>query len=244
METHSFVTLRGYHLRGPSVTIQARSGYSDHLPAESLTQKVTNFMTDVRDISNEYGLDANTVGTLTLDGAKAKQGWALEKIHRTYQTRVMQWCREKGLNSADSEDASQTVFLRLLTGIQRFTRKGRNQSLGAWLRCVAERKSIDIHRNRSRKKLEYWPNLALAQQTQIEQDPSYSWPTVFAWPQRVEEAIELVKGECEPQTWQAFEEVVMKGRQANDVAVQLGVSRNVVYLAKSRILRRLREELV
>jgi len=201
-------------------------------------------MTDFRDRPNEYGLEANTVGTLTLDGVRAKQGWALEKIHRTYQTRVMQWCREKGLNSADSEDASQTVFLRLLTGIQRFTRKGRSQSLGAWLRCVAERKSIDVHRNRTRMKLEYWPNPELARQTQIEQDPASSSPQAFAWPQRVEEALEIVKNECEPQTWQAFEEVVMKGRQPNDVAAELGVARNVIYLAKSRILRRLREQLV
>jgi RNA polymerase sigma-70 factor (ECF subfamily) len=198
-------------------------------------------MTDFRDKANEYGLEANTVGTLTLDGARAKQGWALEKIHRTYQPRVIQWCRETGLSATDSEDASQTVFLRLLTGIQRFTRKGRNQSLGAWLRCIAERKSIDIHRNRVRMRTEYWSNPELAQQTRIESDPISSSPKAPPWPQRVEEAIEIVKSECEPQTWQAFEEVVINGRQPNDVAAQLGVARNVVYLAKSRILRRLRE---
>ncbi len=200
-------------------------------------------MTNFRDNTCEQPLEPSTIGTLTLQGALAKEGWALEKIHRTYHHRVFRWCREKGLDTTDSEDATQTVFLKLLSGIQRFARNGEKHSLGAWLRCITQRKSIDIHRDRKRSKLEYWPTLELAQTSckSIETCISPSSPTDVAWSQHVKDAMEIAQGECEPQTWLAFEEVVINGRQPNDVAAQLGISRNSVYLAKSRILRRLRE---
>lgn len=198
-------------------------------------------MTDSRDILYAYSMDPNTVGTMTLDGAKAKQAWAMDKIHRTYQSRVIAWCRDKGLNYADCEDASQTVFMKMIKGIHRFARTNRNQSLGAWLRCIADRTTTDIHRDRGRKRIEYWANLELALSAPRGHETSTSSSNSFAWSCRVNKAIEKVKQECESHTWQAFEEVVINGRQPNDVAAQLGIERNVVYLAKSRTLRRLRE---
>jgi RNA polymerase sigma-70 factor (ECF subfamily) len=49
--------------------------------------------------------------------------------------------------------------------------------------------------------------------------------------------------EFQPVTWKACWEFVVCDRKADDVASELGVSVNAVYLAKSRVLRRLREEL-
>jgi RNA polymerase sigma-70 factor (ECF subfamily) len=56
------------------------------------------------------------------------------------------------------------------------------------------------------------------------------------------QAIEMIRGEFEPKSWQAFWRVTVDGRSAADVAAELGMSRNAVYLARSRILGRLREE--
>ena len=47
----------------------------------------------------------------------------------------------------------------------------------------------------------------------------------------------------QPATWKACWETVVAGRHAADVAAELGLSENAVYLAKARVLRRLREEL-
>ena len=56
-------------------------------------------------------------------------------------------------------------------------------------------------------------------------------------------AVELVRAEFEAQTWQAFWRVVVDGRRPGDVAEELGITTNAVYLARSRVLRRLRETL-
>lgn len=56
-------------------------------------------------------------------------------------------------------------------------------------------------------------------------------------------AMEIIRAEFEQATWVAFREVVIEQRKPADVAAELGITLNAVYLAKSRILRRLREEL-
>ena len=56
-------------------------------------------------------------------------------------------------------------------------------------------------------------------------------------------ALELMKAEFAPTTWQACWEFVVNERSADEVGKELGISVNAVYWAKSRVLRRLRTEL-
>ena len=55
-------------------------------------------------------------------------------------------------------------------------------------------------------------------------------------------AVELIRGEFSERDWQAFQQVVLDGRPVAEVALDLKVTRNVVYLARSRILARLKAE--
>jgi RNA polymerase sigma-70 factor (ECF subfamily) len=52
-----------------------------------------------------------------------------------------------------------------------------------------------------------------------------------------------VQGDFAPATWQAFRRHVLEGESAVRVALELGLSLNSVLLAKSRVLKRLRQEL-
>jgi RNA polymerase sigma-70 factor (ECF subfamily) len=56
-------------------------------------------------------------------------------------------------------------------------------------------------------------------------------------------ALELIRAQFEERSWQAFWRVAVEGRRPADVAADLGVSVNAVYVARSRILARLRQEL-
>jgi RNA polymerase sigma-70 factor, ECF subfamily len=55
-------------------------------------------------------------------------------------------------------------------------------------------------------------------------------------------ALELVRGEFEERTWQMFWQTVVEDRPAADVAAELSVSAAAVRMARSRVLRRLRDE--
>src|SRR5439155_714941 len=56
-------------------------------------------------------------------------------------------------------------------------------------------------------------------------------------------ALRIMQAEFQPATWKACWECVVAGRPPEAVAAELGISVNAVYLAKSRVLRRLHEEL-
>ena len=59
----------------------------------------------------------------------------------------------------------------------------------------------------------------------------------------VSRALEVMKTEFQPATWQACWAHVVEGKPAAEVAAELNLSANAVYLATSRVLRRLRAEL-
>lgn len=59
----------------------------------------------------------------------------------------------------------------------------------------------------------------------------------------VERALEVMRAEFQPTTWKACWEHVVSGRSAAQVAAELGISEGAVYVAKCRVLRRLRQEL-
>jgi RNA polymerase sigma-70 factor (ECF subfamily) len=56
-------------------------------------------------------------------------------------------------------------------------------------------------------------------------------------------ALEMIRGDFEPQTWQAFWRVRVDGQPPVTVATEIGMTAKAVRAAKGRVLRRLREEL-
>ena len=59
----------------------------------------------------------------------------------------------------------------------------------------------------------------------------------------VHRALAIIRPDFSEASWQAFWRVVMDDQKTDDVARELGLTVNAVYIAKSRILRRLRDEL-
>ena len=56
-------------------------------------------------------------------------------------------------------------------------------------------------------------------------------------------ALQVMRTDFQPTTWRACWEHVAQGRPVAEVAAELGISVRAVYLAKARVLRRLRKEL-
>ena len=56
-------------------------------------------------------------------------------------------------------------------------------------------------------------------------------------------ALRLVQHQVEDRTWTAFWKATVESRATAEVAAELGITPNAVRLAKSHVLRRLREEM-
>jgi len=146
---------------------------------------------------------------------------------------VSRWVRQWG--ERDSDDIVQEVFSRLLTVMPTFEyREG--GSFHAWLWTVSRNAFLQ-----SRRRMQAVPLDAVAE------------PAAPAEPDGEEEAgyreyllgraMVAVESDFEPTTWAAFRGFVLEGSPAAEVATGLGISANAVYLARARVLTRLRQEL-
>ncbi len=148
------------------------------------------------------------------------------------------WARKAGLAEADSADLVQDVFCVLVRKMPEF-RYDPTKSFRAWLRTVLRHTWL----NRRRQKIaEPHGDLQEFEQQESSDDIAELEEAEYRQ-QLVARAIELMQAEFEPSTWQACWRFAVIGQPAGEVARELKISVNAVYLAKSRVMSRLRREL-
>jgi RNA polymerase sigma-70 factor (ECF subfamily) len=170
-----------------------------------------------------------------LRGGARPQDW--ERFVALYTPLLYRWAGQAGAQEADSADLVQEVFTLVYQKLTTFAHQ-RPGSFRAWMRTALVNRWRDLCRRRSARpglvdeqRLDALPALAGAAQENED------------FEQLVALALELIRPEFQPRTWQAFWEFFIAGQEAGAVAQRLGVSVGVVYGAKCRVLRRLREEL-
>jgi RNA polymerase sigma-70 factor, ECF subfamily len=169
---------------------------------------------------------------------------AWERLVNLYSPLVYRWCKQCGLQAADAADVGQQVFLAVARKVGDFRRDRPGDSFRGWLRAIAMNRLHDHQRTLAKGKIEGGD--ALDGLALLDADDSGASETKS---QREEEesllfrrAMDLMRTEFEEKTWKAFWQVIVEGRSPADVGGDLGMTANAVYLARSRVLRRLREE--
>jgi RNA polymerase sigma-70 factor (ECF subfamily) len=180
-----------------------------------------------------------------LDRARAHDQAAWDRLVKLYGPLVYRWCRAAGLQAADAADVGQEVFRAVARGVAGFRRGRDDGTFRGWLRTITRTKLADFFRCQP-------PGGAgaggpdgprLLQQLPVPEGDEPSREAVADETRLLfRRAVELIRGEFAEGTWRAFWQVVAEDRRPAEVAADLGVSVNTVYLAKSRVLRRLREE--
>jgi RNA polymerase sigma-70 factor (ECF subfamily) len=174
--------------------------------------------------------------------ARAKDEASWQRIVYLYSPLVYSWCRRYGLQDADTLDVSQDVFRSVFLHLDGFRRDRPGDSFRKWLKTITRNRALDTVRRAGRVPVALIesdaPDLAAESSLseEVDSDPAEqeSERTIV-----LRRALEMVRTEFEPQTWDAFWRVTVEETPAADVATALGVSANVVYLSKSRVLRRL-----
>ena len=165
--------------------------------------------------------------------------YAWQEFVELYTPLLYGWSCRAGLQDSDAADLLQDVFATLFQKLPEF-RYDPSRSFRAWLRTVAMNHWRDACRKRQRQGLENnEADLADAEASDelgAAQEAEYRQYLVGR-------ALRLMQAEFEATTWKACWEFVVCGRSAADVAAELSISENAVYISKSRVLRRLRQEL-
>jgi RNA polymerase sigma-70 factor (ECF subfamily) len=165
-----------------------------------------------------------------------------DRLHGIYLPLIRRWLsRVPGLGD-ESADLAQEVLIVVFREVPRFDRQ-REGSFRAWLRQVTVNRIRNYRRQRQRRPvvgldpadgfLERLadPNGDLAREWDRDHDRHV-----------IETLLAIVQADFSPTTWEAFQRFGVEGVPARRVAEELGLSENAVILAKSRVLRRLREE--
>ncbi len=156
-----------------------------------------------------------------------------------YTPLLQRWLARLGVRAEEAADLVQDIFVLLVRKLPEF-RYDRHMSFRAWLRTVTLNKWRDRQRGRVDQPLDAeapaLANLEVEDDAAVFDEEEYR--SYLAG-----RALRLIQAEFEETTWRAFWEMVVADRPAAEVAAELGVTVNAVYLAKGRVLRRLREEL-
>jgi RNA polymerase sigma-70 factor (ECF subfamily) len=156
-----------------------------------------------------------------------------------YAPLIYGWGRRVGLQEQDAADLVQDVFVTLLQVLPTFT-YDRHQSFRRWLWTVTINK---WRKARHQPDNRVWRGLAGGPEpVAVDDGLQEAWE---AENQRhlANQALRLMRADFEETTWKACWEVVAVGRPAAAVAAELGLSVGAVYVAKFRVLKRLRRDL-
>lgn len=163
-----------------------------------------------------------------------------------YGPLVFYWGRRSGLSPADSADILQDVFAAVHVAIARFERDDRTGTFRGWLWTIARNKIRDHFRRTAGEAVASGGTDAGRRLGDVPD----RWDEDSADPRDQSEltalfrrATDLIRSEFEPRTWQAFWRTVIDERPTDEVAGELGLAPNAVRQYKSRVLRRLRQEL-
>ena len=162
-----------------------------------------------------------------------------------YAPLVYGYLRKRGLQDADAADLTQDTLEAVANAIKSFEYDSAKGSFRGWL--------FTIVRNRLRRFLDQQQRQvkgsgdSQAYQRLLEQpDPEYHSPSVwdrdyqrrlFQW------AVGEVRNDFQDSTWQAFWHVAVDGKAAACVAESLGLSVAAVYMAKHRVMKKIREQI-
>ena len=161
-----------------------------------------------------------------------------------YGRLVYHHCRCRGLGHEDAENVTQEIFAQVSQSIRRFDYQPDIGSFRGWLGTVT-RNEI----NRSLKKDARVIHGSGGVEGEHGLDSAAAREEDTAWAEEfnahlLTTALARSRPHFEEQTWRAFELAWLDKQPALDVARELGVPVDRVYVAKSRVLERLQQEVL
>lgn len=182
------------------------------------------------------------LGRLASNGSNAD--W--ERLHDIYKPFVYRWLSAYPRLSASKDDIVQEVMLVLTRELPKFERR-RDGAFRSFLRQITINQLRKVARQTRKEIAISQGALNWFQSMEALADPVSSMSE--KWDRDYEHTVlsrlmETVRGEFSGQHWRAFEMQAIEGQRARIVAEELQLSVNAALLAKSRVLKRLREEAV
>jgi RNA polymerase sigma factor (sigma-70 family) len=170
------------------------------------------------------------------------QSW--NRLTQMYAPLLKHWLNRFEVQHADAEDIIQEVLTVVSAKLPEFRHNQRHGAFRSWLRKILIIRLKEFWRLRKKRPIVTGKSSFLDRLEELEDGHSN---ISQIWNREhddyvMKRLIDAVKPRFEPMTWEAFWKQVMKGMPANVVSAEMGMPLSSVYVAKSRVLRVLKQE--
>ena len=166
------------------------------------------------------------------------------RLVELYAPLLRLWLRKYDVQPSDADDLVQEVLMAVSKDLKSFDHSGRPGAFRSWLRTILVHRLRNFWRAQGRRPQARGDTDIERRLDQLE-DPASEMSEIWNRQRDRHVARQLLaasESSFEPSTWKAFCRVTLDGARPDVVAAELGISLNAVFGAKSRVLRRLRQE--
>ncbi|MEM7456403.1 MAG: sigma-70 family RNA polymerase sigma factor [Planctomycetota bacterium] len=165
---------------------------------------------------------------------------AWDEFLEIYTPVVRTYCFQRRLQDADISDIVQDVMSRIVKLIRDFDYDPAKGKFRAWFGTITANRIKTFVTRKSRNQKALGQTEASAP-VETYTDPDSDWVAIFS-DQVYQAACSRVRPVLEDTTWECFEATWLRNVPAADVAKALGIPVHSVYVNKSRVLKRLENE--
>lgn len=181
---------------------------------------------------------------LRLHNPKDAEAW--EEFVLIYQPFILRIAQRLGMSDANAADASQNTLTRLTEVVHQWSPSKTNATFRGWLYRVArncmlrqfEKENKHMRLLQSEVSREYFDQLSAEPKGGESVYQLEFQRQVFA------SAAENIRSQIRHNYWQAFWLTYVKNRDIKEVAHMLKINVSTVYVARSRVLKRIRNEVL
>jgi RNA polymerase sigma factor (sigma-70 family) len=155
---------------------------------------------------------------------------------------VYRFARKRGLGDAEAADLMQEILRSVARNAETMEYDPKRGTFRRWLFTVTRDKIcnfLSAQKNRPRRTGD--SGFLITSVPDREAEPDSDWDIEYQR-QIAAKAMDRVKHVFRSSIWQAFWKTAVDGRPAQDVGLELKITAGAVYVAKCRVLTRLREE--
>jgi RNA polymerase sigma-70 factor (ECF subfamily) len=174
---------------------------------------------------------------------KARDPEAWRRLSVIYGPLVYGWARRAGLQETDAADVAQEAFAAVAQHVDGFRRDRPHDSFRSWLWTITRSKLFDHFRRCGQRPEATGGSAAHQQLEQLPDRPPVDEDHRQEMAAVTRRALGIIQTDFQETTWRAFWRTAIDDQRAADVAAELGLSVAAVYMARSRVLIRLRQEL-
>ena len=182
----------------------------------------------------------DTRDSLLIRVADQRDQGAWEQFARIYRPVVYNVARIRGLQDTDAQDVAQQVLIAVARALPTWERRDETNLFRHWLCRIARNTAINMLTRQPRDRAVGGDAGREAAEQQVNSGLDSQIEREYRR-QMFRHAADIVRSRADEITWQAFALTMIDGLTIGEAALQLNKSEAVIYAARSRIMRRLRD---